>query len=302
MASSLQPYSSTQLTESPAASCFCKTGSINWGKVRGTKAGLGRSVPIEHTSSPSEYWPSVHAGSTIVCLCVTEMFAYMALRSPMSTTTNKVSLSPLIFSAVAISIILALCLIFNIHEHPWLFDEGGVIESLSAMGYFLCALIAIVIGRWAYVKKYNYLLLLMIIFGLRELDFDKRFTTYGVLKSKLYLSNDAPVIEKIIGLLIIAILAYIVFSIVKNHAKGFIAKVKELSPVYIGSLATFFLLGFTKSIDGIARKLGNHGVILDTDIYTRFEVIEETLELGIPLLMISTLIIYFRLKRQEVSD
>ena len=118
---------------------------------------------------------------------------------------------PLIVSIITITIILILSFVYRIYEYPLWIEEGGVIETLSVFGYFLCVLLILLKGKWAYIKKYNYFLILIILFGLRELDFDKRFTTMGILKSKFYLSNSVPVTEKLIGLLVIAILLYIFF-------------------------------------------------------------------------------------------
>lgn len=207
------------------------------------------------------------------------------------------SIFPIIVSIFTIAILLILSFTFKIYEYPFLIKEGGVIETLSALGYFLCALLVILVGKWAYFKRYNYYLLLVILFGLRELDFDKRFTTMGVLKSKFYLSSNVPVIEKLVGLFVIAIILYIVISIIKNVSKNFSSKIKQISSVHIGGLLTFFLLVFTKSIDGIERKLGGLNFVIEKQTAINFEVIEEVLELGIPLMIISTYIIYFSVEK-----
>lgn len=183
--------------------------------------------------------------------------------------------------------------VYEIYEDPFWIKEGGVIETLSALGYFLCALLMIVRGKWSYIKKYHYFFILVILFGFRELDFDKRFTTMGILKSKFYVSSSVPLSEKLIGLFVIAVLLYIIFSIVKNHYKDFFLNLKKLSPVHIGSLVTFLVLFVSKTLDGLSRKLGDFGFVMDEQLVIYFEAIEEILELGIPLLMISTLLIYF---------
>lgn len=206
---------------------------------------------------------------------------------------------PIAVSVITTAIILALSLIYNAHEKSFWISEGGVIELLSAIGYFLCALLIIAVGKWPYVKKYNYFLILIILFGLRELDFDKKFTTMGLLKSKFYISSSVPLIEKLVGLLVVAIFLYAVMSVIKNHLKEFVLRIKQLSPVYIGVLITFLLLVFTKSIDGIGRKLGDFGITLAEDSSKIFLVLEEILELGIPFVIISTYIVYFSEKKHE---
>ena len=168
-----------------------------------------------------------------------------------------------------------------------------MIETLSALGYFLAALLMIVRGKWAYIKKYHYFFMLVLLFGFRELDFDKRFTTMGILKIKFYLSSSVPLSEKMIGLFVITVLFYILFSIVKNYYKDFFLNIKNLSPVYMGSLLIFLVLLVAKTMDGLSRKLADLGFVMEEQLVSYFELIEEILELGIPLLIISTLLIYF---------
>ena len=212
---------------------------------------------------------------------------------------RSTSMFPLIVTISTIATLLIVSFIYKVWEYPFLIKEGGVIESLSALGYFLCVLFILLKGGWYYIKKYNYFFILIILFGLRELDFDKRFTTMGIFKSKFYVSSSVPMIEKFMGLLVIGVLLYILVSIVKNHSKGFFSKIKQLSPVHIGVLITFLIIVFSKTIDGIDRKLGYMNIFMDEQTATHFEVVEEVLELGIPLLILSTLFIYFSIEKQH---
>lgn len=197
---------------------------------------------------------------------------------------------------------LALSFIYKIYEHPFWIDEGGIIGTLSVSGYFLCALLILSKGGWSYIRKYNYFFILIILLGLRELDFDKRFTTMGILKSRFYFSDDVPINEKLIGVLVIVILLYIVFSIAKNHLKELFNEVGKGSPVHIGGLLTFFVMLFAKTIDGIGRKLSDIGFFITEQTSITFLIMEEVLELGIPLLIISTYFIYFSIEKDKKSS
>lgn len=209
---------------------------------------------------------------------------------------------PLIFTVFTIVILLTLSFIYKIYEYPFWIDEGGVIETLSVLGYFLCTLLILSKGGWTYIKKYNYFFILIILFGLRELDFDKRFTTIGMLKIKFYFSDNVPITEKLIGILVIVIISYIIVSIIKNHLKAFFYKVSQAYPVHVGALLTFFVVLFSKSIDGIGRKLGDIGFFIKEQTSITFLVIEEVLELGIPLLIISTYFIYFSIEKKKHNE
>lgn len=200
---------------------------------------------------------------------------------------------PLIFTVFMIVILLVLSFIYKIYKYPFWIDEGGVIETLSVLAYFLCAVLILAKGGISYIRQYHYFFILIILFGLRELDFDKRFTTMSIFKGNFYFSGNVPITEKLMGILIIAILLYILLLMIKNHLKGFFSKVAKGYPVHIGALLTFALLFFVKSIDGIGRKLGDMGFFIKQQTGMTFLVIEEVLELGIPLLIISSYCIYF---------
>ncbi len=208
-------------------------------------------------------------------------------------------LFPLIIVILLIATILMISFIYDLHNYALWIKEDGVVEILSALGYFLAALQILLKGKWSYVAKYHYFFILIIMFGLRELDFDKKFTTMGIFKIKFYLSSSVPTSEKLIGLLVISLIVYICITIIKNHSKDFFTKVKALSPIHIGVLIIFLVLLFSKAIDGLARKLGQLNIIIDQQTSIYFEVIEEILELGIPLLIMATLFIYFSKEKNE---
>ena len=134
--------------------------------------------------------------------------------------------------------------------------------------------------------------MLITLFGLRELDFDKRFTTMGILKSRFYTSDVVPLGEKLIGLMVILILLYVVYRIIKDHTASFVDGVKNRVPQHLGVLSAIGLLVFSKSIDGLDRKLGDVGITVDPTVATYFGTVEEVLELGIPVLIFIAFALY----------
>ena len=171
-------------------------------------------------------------------------------------------------------------------EAQFLLGEAGPIERASALGYFLCAGYMLASGGGSFVKKYSYIIVLILLFGCRELDFDKRFTTMGILKSRFYLSPDVGVLEKVIGLFIIALLLWAIFKTVKHHAASTLSGLTQLTERAIGVVAIFGLLVVSKSIDGLARKLEPFGIETSAEVSFVTGAAEEVMELGIPILMI----------------
>lgn len=155
-----------------------------------------------------------------------------------------------IFMAIAI---VACGFLFNVQDKPFWIKEGGVVETLSALGYFVTVATMLLLGGFQFIKRYYYIVLLILIFGMRELDFDKRFTTMGIFKSRFYLSDAVPLYEKVIGLLVIAVLAWITFQLFRHHFRGLFSNLFK-SPVNVGVLLTGMLLIFSKTIDGTGSK------------------------------------------------
>jgi hypothetical protein len=212
------------------------------------------------------------------------------------------SLTPILIALFIITVVMGLSFSFDVHESAFWLGEGGVVESLSAIGYFLCAFYMLLKGGWSYIKSYGYFFVLVILFGFRELDFHKKFTSMGLLKSKLYVTDTVPLYEKMIGFILIAILIYILFSISRRHGKSFLIKIKQLSPVHLGVLATILLLVVSKLIDGLGRKLKTFGIVLQDQFYIYFRTIEEVLELGISIMIMATLLIFFSGHNNAVSS
>jgi len=204
------------------------------------------------------------------------------------------SLMPLIAALLSIVCFTIAAFVVEVYRYPLWIREGGIIETLSALGYFLCALFMMYKGGWQYIKKYHYFFMLVVAFGLRELDFDKRFTEIGVLQSKFYSSAEVTVFAKLVGAVVVLTLLYIIATIIKNHFKNFVPKLKFFSPVHIGVIAILFFLVFVKTVDGVARKLLVIDVSIEYQTALLFETLEEVLELGIPLLIFSTLIIFYQ--------
>ena len=192
-----------------------------------------------------------------------------------------------IYAILSISLILLSAVIIYLGplEAKFLLGEAGPIERASAMGYFLCAGYMLVIGGRQFVKRYNYIIVLVALFGFRELDFDKRFTTMGILKSRFYLSAEVSPIEKLIGLMVIALLLWAVIKIVRNHLASTIANLVEFNERAVGVVMIFVLLAVSKSIDGLARKLKPFGIETSQQVSFLASSVEEVMELGIPILI-----------------
>lgn len=194
-----------------------------------------------------------------------------------------------IYAIVTLSLVSLAALVAYLgpNDAKFLLGEAGPIERASALGYFLCAAYMLLSGGRYFLKRYAYIFVLVTLFGFRELDFDKRFTTMGILKSRFYLSAEVPLLEKLIGLIVIGLLLWAVISIVKNHLTSTIGGLVRLNEGALGVVMILTLLVVSKSIDGLAHKLKPFGIEMNQQVVFLVSSVEEVMELGIPILMIA---------------
>lgn len=174
--------------------------------------------------------------------------------------------------------------------------EGGVVESATAILYgVLIALILLLRKmRWPRGNYLSALILLVLLF--RELDFDKAFTTMGIFKTTFYKSSGIPALEKLVALIVIVLISVTFIVFLKHYQKNFLAGIRRLSQPELGVAMAVFLGLFSKLIlDGLPRKLAGMGLSPGDFVTKKHEVLEETLELGIP---VSLLVSFYYLCRR----
>ena len=173
-----------------------------------------------------------------------------------------------------------------------LLKEGGLIESVSAIGYFLCAATLIYKGGLSYLKERYYLIIIIVFFMLRELDFDKKFG-FKIFKLRSYTGPTEPFAAKVLGAIFVFFLLYLLFKIIRVHAKDFLLDLRKGTTVSVGVFIAGCLIVVSKTLDGLARKLaGVVEISKQTDIYA--SALEEVLELGIPIILLLTILAYFQ--------
>jgi hypothetical protein len=180
------------------------------------------------------------------------------------------------------------------NSREFFLKEGGVVETATFLGYLLCSVLIFYKGRFNYLKRYYYLVFFIVFFMFRELDFHTRFTTMGLFKSKIFVSGNVSIIEKIIAAAFILLFIYFTYLIVRKDLKSFFRSFKNHSAISYGILIVAVLLGVTKFfLDGIGRKLGMAGIQLGKNMPVYFAALEEILELGIPIILLIIFTAYF---------
>ncbi len=188
-------------------------------------------------------------------------------------------------------------------EHRYLIlSEGGIIETLSAFGYFVCAAVIVHIGRWQYVKSHYFFFFVSTLMGLRELDFDKKFTTLGIFKSRFYLGDQVPLTEKLIGLAVVSFIAFNLYMIYKRYIKESAFNFKNLNIYQSISASIIIVALIAKTLDGFSRKMKSFNINVNEEISIMASTLEEIMELSIPCLMTFAFIHFFRSTQNDSRE
>jgi len=182
----------------------------------------------------------------------------------------------------------------DVEQQKNLLTEGGLFESLTVYLYIFCL---ILIGvRWPLQKILSnwYLSALIILFALRELDYDKAYFTHGVLKSRQYFSDLVGLPELLISIVVLIFILTVLALILLRERDNFIKGVINFRQSQLAVLASIILVIVTKTIDGMERKFG---IDLSSSGERFALVVEEVGEMGIPI-MFAIAILSWRNKNQ----
>lgn len=164
--------------------------------------------------------------------------------------------------------------------------ENGPVEMLSAVGLLGAAL-------WLFCRAARegagqpvaagFLVLLL---GLRELDFHARFTTMGVFKTKYYLSPLVPAGEKTIVSLVMAVIGFIAIRFAIGNFGRFTLALRQRQPAALALLAAFGYGLVGKGLDSLATPLERPIAFFSADPKLVLRAMEEIAEFGLPLCLL----------------
>jgi hypothetical protein len=209
-----------------------------------------------------------------------------------------------IFAAVLVLLLSLFWMVLTLDEstRKGLLTEGGPIEMSSALLYFVCFGLICYRGGLRFFKSYAYLALVPLLFGMREFDLDKAFTTTGIFKTRFFTRADVPFYEKIFGFLLIAALLYMVYALIRHQTKNYLRGIIAFTPLAVGATLIAGLVLVSKTLDGLERKLESVGVSVGPLVAEHSSDLEEILELGIPIIMLLTFWNYFSQRSEEAEQ
>ena len=182
----------------------------------------------------------------------------------------------------------------DVEQQKNLLKEGGLFESLTVYLYIFCLILICVKWPWQKILSNWYLSALIILFALRELDYDKAYFTHGVLKSRQYFSELVGLPELLVSIVVLIFIFTVLLLIVLKERNNFIKGVINLRQSQLAVLASIILVIVTKTIDGAERKFG---IDLSPSGERFALIVEEVGEMGIPI-MFAIAILSWRNKSQ----
>lgn len=173
------------------------------------------------------------------------------------------------------------------------FKESHSIEGMSALLLVLAAGMWFGFGAHRHDHRDWHIPVILILMAMRELDFDKAFTTEGVLQLRLY-SGAAPLWEKAIGAFFVLLILLCGLRLAWFNLPRWFRGLRGADATSWLVGASGLLLIVAKSLDGIDRKLAPFGISFSRDFVTQSGRFEELMEMVMAILLVQAVIYYAR--------
>lgn len=196
------------------------------------------------------------------------------------------------FSGISAVLLVVLILAVGINLMPAelaedLVREHEPVEMLTAVSYFVAVFWLIVTAlvkseRWLFSASFMVALL-----GLRELDFHSRFTSMGFMKTEYYISPKVPADEKAIVSALVLLILCVIIHFVWTRWHSFLTALKagNSAAVNLGMAIGFGIL--SKTLDNNSTSIRRTiTLFFGEHRYSLLRVVEETMELAIPLFIL----------------
>jgi hypothetical protein len=167
--------------------------------------------------------------------------------------------------------------------------ESGVIENAQFLCYTACAIIS-----WVYAKKkiWNSGLsggIIFMVFALRELDIQRRYTIMSVTKTKFFISSEVTFTAKLISVAVLISIFIIFFLFVKKNIIKLFNNLRVGEKWAFSTCMGIVLLAVSVALDGAQRYLKGFNIMPSKFELFVIESSEEIVELAIPILFLMAL-------------
>ena len=176
--------------------------------------------------------------------------------------------------------------------------EGNLIENLTVVLYLgvIAYLLFVASGN----RRFRYhSALVVLLFVLRELDMHRSLVSGSTLNFSYYLQPSTSLVERAIAGVVMLTCAYVLVSYV-TYGRGLLSGLRNRHGYALTTAAASLILLITKLLDSASRILReNFAIILSSEVKIPMRVLEETLEFGIPLLILLACLQYRTFTREQ---
>lgn len=167
---------------------------------------------------------------------------------------------------------------FRAGEPAQFFKEGGAVETVSVLLLVQGAICWFAVHGRAGWRDWQ-IPAVLLLFAMREMDFDKRFTDSGLLKLRTY-TGDAPLMLKLAGAAAILFSLWVIWRILVRNGPGWWRGLRAGRFPAVAVLLAMAMVVFAKALDGLGRKLLDVGIVLSDGLDRHAGRVEEVLELA----------------------
>ncbi|WP_417249614.1 hypothetical protein [Celeribacter sp.] len=216
------------------------------------------------------------------------------MNAPAAYSSRKSGLGLVFGAAAVILVLIVLVAQLPLASQKSIVAEGGLFEVASMLGYIGCIVLLFVLWPREAVWSKWYFVVVLAVCAARELDLDKIPFTEGLLKLRQYTGDTVGPVELVISAAILLGIIASCLILLRRETRAFLAGLARFDAASVAVLLGVVFLVFSKSIDGIARKLEPFGISVSEDQNNLFGVIEEVGEFGIPLMFAIAIILISR--------
>lgn len=189
------------------------------------------------------------------------------------------------FAAAALIALVIVPFFLNHDLREYYLSEGGPIQVFSAAFYLIIVVVLFREAGMQFVAEHFYFALLPLAMCLRELDFHTHFTSMSMTRLSFYLSGQVPMAEKLFAVVALAVLGLATLLMLRRHTGSFLAGLRRFDAAPVALALAVASAVVSKTLDGAARKLEPFGIEIGASVNFLLLVLEEVLELGIPIFM-----------------
>ena len=171
--------------------------------------------------------------------------------------------------------------------------ENGIIENATLCGYILCIFLIFQKGGADWIKARWQLTIWILLLFFREADMHSRFTAHSIFSTKLYTNINTSTLTLVISAMVVLIVICLFSYTIWKYSKVFFTQLLDgIDHALFIAVALLFAVT-AKFLDGISKTLSRFSISINRDSEFLFLLIEETIELGIPLALCLATISYF---------